>query len=90
MARVIAYMQSAEVTVPWEEGLHLRQAVELVKVARRFHSSIRLNCEGRRANLRSIISVLTLCATVGAAIRIEVSGEDEQEAAQCVEQVFLS
>ncbi len=81
-------MKSTRVTVPWHEGLHLRQAVELVKVAQRFHSVVRLKCGGRIADLRSIISVLTLCATVGMTVEVEVVGDDEQDAAQSVEQVF--
>jgi len=82
-------MKLAKVTVPWSEGLHLRQAVRLVKAARSFHSSIKLKCGGRIADLRSIISVLALCATVGMTLEVEVAGDDEQDAAQTVEQIFL-
>jgi len=88
-ARSTAAMKLAKVTVPWSEGLHLRQAVRLVKAARSFHSSIKLKCGGRIADLRSIISVLALCATVGMTLEVEVAGDDEQDAAQTVEQIFL-
>jgi phosphocarrier protein HPr len=81
-------MKRAKVTVPWSEGLHLRRAAQLVKVAQGFRSSLRLKCGGRIADLRSIVSVLALCATLGTVLELEVVGEDEREAAATVEQVF--
>jgi len=82
-------MKHTKVTVPWREGLHLRYAVKLVKVAREFRSTIVVRCEGRIADLRSIISVLALCATLGSVLEIDVDGDDEQDAASSVEQIFL-
>jgi phosphotransferase system HPr (HPr) family protein len=82
-------MKRSTVTVPWREGLHLRQAVRLVRLGRQFHSSIRLKCGGRIADLRSILSILALCATMGATLVVEVDGDDEREAARSVEQAFV-
>jgi phosphotransferase system HPr (HPr) family protein len=82
-------MQQAKVTVPWREGLHLRRAAQLVKVAQQFRSTIRLKCGGRIADLRSLVSVLALCAAMGATLDLEVSGDDEQDAAQTVKQLFV-
>ena len=81
-------MKHVRVTVPWSEGLHLRRAAQLVKVARRFHSTLYLKCGGKIADLRSIVSVVALCATMGTALDLEAVGDDEQEAAWTVEQVF--
>ena len=82
-------MKRSKVTVPWRDGLHLRYAVKLVKVARGFRSTISLKCDGRIADIRSIISIVALCATMGTVIDVDAAGEDEQDAAQSVEQVFL-
>lgn len=82
-------MRHARVTVPWRDGLHLRYAVKLVKTARRFRSTISLKCGGKIADLRSILSIVALCATMGAVIDVEVTGEDEQDAARTVERIFL-
>ena len=41
------------------------------------------------ANIKNIMSVLMLCATMGATLTIEASGEDEQEVSQNIEQLFL-
>jgi phosphotransferase system HPr (HPr) family protein len=81
-------MKHAKVTVPWTEGLHLRRAAQLVKVAQGFRSTLRLKCGNRIADLRSIVSVLALCATLGTPLDLEATGEDEQEAANSVERVF--
>lgn len=81
-------MTTRQVIVPWEKGLHLRVATKLVRLAQSFHSTIRIHCGGQVANVRSIISMISLCAVMGSTLEIEVTGEDEQEAAQAVEQVF--
>lgn len=82
-------MKRARVVIPWTEGLHLRQAAELVQTGQKFHSAIVLKCEGRIANIRSILSVIALCAAMGAALEVEATGEDEQEATQAIEQIFV-
>jgi len=83
-------MQRSRITIPWADGLQLRQVVKLVKVAHRFHSTILLKCRGEVADLRrsSIITVVALCAMANA-LELEVAGDDEQAAARSVEQVFL-
>lgn len=83
-------MKHSKITVLWTEGLHLRRAAQLVKVARKFRSTLHLKCGGKIADLRSIVSILALCATMGTALDLEAVGDDEQEAAQTVVQVFVS
>lgn len=74
----------------WREGLHFRSASKVLQAARSFRSTIRLRCKGKEADLRSILSVLALCATLGTAIDIEAIGDDEQDAVEAVAQVFSS
>jgi len=83
-------MKRAKVVVLWHGGLHLRPAAKLVEVAKQFHSMVYLKCGGKIADLRSILSVLALCATMGTGLDIEAIGDDEQDAAQAIEQVFSS
>ena len=61
-----------------------------MQVARNFQSTIQLKCGGKIADLRSVLSVVALCATMGTTIELEATGDDEQDAAQAIEQVFLS
>jgi phosphotransferase system HPr (HPr) family protein len=81
-------MKTSTVVVPWREGLHLRHAVKLVQLSKFFRSTISLKGGGKMADLRSIISLIALCATMGTTLDIEVCGEDEAEATRAVEQAF--
>ena len=81
-------MKRATVEVPWREGLHLRPAARLVRIAQKFRSSISFSFSGKVADARSILSVIALCATRGVALDIEVTGDDEQYAIAAVAQEF--
>ena len=83
-------MKHSIVVVPWREGLHLRPAAKLVRLGKRFHSTVFLKCRGKVADLRSILSIISLCATMGTTLDIETIGDDEHDAARAVEQVFSS
>ena len=84
----IASMKHSSVIVQWSAGLHMRPAVRLVRVAQQFRSSISLKFGGQIADLRSILSVIALCATLGTSLDVEVNGDDEQTALDAIEQVF--
>lgn len=81
-------MKRCRVVVPWQEGLHVRPAGVLIRVARGFSSSVTLRCAGRAADIRSILSILALCAALGSVVDIEVDGDDEADAAVAIERVF--
>ena len=81
-------MKKSTVVVPWREGLHLRHAVKLVQLSKFFHSSISLKCDRKIADLRSIISIISLCATMGTTLDVEACGDDEADATRAVEQAF--
>ena len=81
-------MKHIKVVVPWEDGLHFRSAARLVSTAKCFRSEIVLKCGEKVADLRSIVSIISLCATVGMALDLVASGEDEHEATRAIAQVF--
>ncbi|HEY0945673.1 MAG TPA: HPr family phosphocarrier protein [Opitutaceae bacterium] len=81
-------MKRSRVIVPWPEGLHLRPAAKLVRVVQGFRSRVVLKCGDRIADVRSIVNLIALCATLGMSLDLEVVGEDEQDAVAAVEQVF--
>ncbi|MBC2594762.1 HPr family phosphocarrier protein [Ruficoccus amylovorans] len=81
-------MKTTKVVVPWEGGLHLRPAADLVNVARKSNSSLTLRLGEKRASLRSIVSLVTLCATMGTPLVLEANGEDEERASQKIVQIF--
>ena len=63
-----------------ETGLHARPASQFVQKAAKFKSVIKLKKDGKEANAKSIISVLSLGASKGSEIAISCAGDDEQEA----------
>jgi phosphocarrier protein HPr len=81
-------MKQIQVTVQWEDGLHLRPAAKLVKVAQRFNSRILLRIGSRLADARSIMNVLLLSATLGTCLDVEIAGTDEHEAERAVKEFF--
>ena len=83
-------MKTTTVIVPWQEGMHLRRAGNLVKLATQFRSSILCRLGERVADARSVLSILILCAGLGATLEIEASGPDEREAIQAVDAFFAS
>lgn len=81
-------MKQSKVIVGWKEGLHARPSAKLARVAQKFASTIKLECNGQVANARSFLNILLLCATMGATVLIEAQGEDEERAVEALEQVF--
>lgn len=81
-------MKRSRVVVPWPQGLHLRPAAKLVHIGRRFRSRLSLRLGDRVADLRSVLSIVALCASLGTTLEIEAVGVDEQIAAAAVEEAF--
>jgi phosphotransferase system HPr (HPr) family protein len=71
-------------------GLHARAAAQLVRLASSFQSKIRITRADNAvvADAKSILSVLTLAASLGVELEIEIEGADEQEALRALEEIF--
>jgi phosphotransferase system HPr (HPr) family protein len=79
-------MQDARVTLVNPLGLHMRASAKIVKLSAKFESKIaivRPSCD-RRADARSILSILELGAKEGTELLIEVDGDDETTALSAV------
>lgn len=63
-------------------GIHARPSHAIVSTAQEFDAKIELHCKGRRADARSILSVMTLGAEQGSEIEIHASGAQAQAAAE--------
>lgn len=70
-------MKQIELVIQNPTGLHARPAKVLVNLAKKFKSEISLFNESKRANAKSMVSVLTLGVVSGAHIMLQVDGEDE-------------
>jgi phosphoenolpyruvate-protein phosphotransferase len=73
-------MKQIDLTIHNSTGLHARPAKVFVNLAKQFKSDIRVEHGGKKANAKSLISMLTLGAERGSEIRIVVDGEDEDVA----------
>jgi phosphotransferase system HPr (HPr) family protein len=82
-------MEKSEVTIQWEAGLHLRPAASLVRMGQSAKSLILIKSGNKVANIKSIMSIMMLCATMGTTLTIEATGEDEKEITRELE-VFFS
>lgn len=71
-------------------GLHTRATARLVKLCSQFDSSIEISNDQRRADAKSIMSVMMLAACQGTELRIVVEGEDAAEAIRQVTDLFES
>ena len=72
-------------------GLHARAAAQLVRLAASFRCRILLRRDdtGVTANAKSILSVLYIAAGYGVKLSLTTDGEDEAEAMEAIEKLFL-
>ncbi|MGB3682347.1 MAG: HPr family phosphocarrier protein [Rubrobacteraceae bacterium] len=77
-------MVEKEVTIVPEEGLHARPAAEFVKEAKGYSSDIKVVKDGKEANAKSSLSLMSLGAKQGDKLTIRAEGEDEKAAAEAL------
>ena len=83
-------MKQIELVIQNKTGLHARPAKVLVNLAKQFKSDISLQHKGKRANAKSMVSVLTLGAVNGSDIIVQANGLDEEKAIAEIEAAILS
>lgn len=85
-------MLESEVKIINQLGLHARAAAQLVRLASKFKSKIKLHRTDNyaSADAKSILSVLTLAASKGTSLILRIEGEDEHEVLKAVEELFAS
>ncbi len=76
------------VTIKNRTGLHTRPAATLVKLAAKFKSDFFIIKDGYEINGKSIIGVMTLAAEKDSTLTLNFSGEDEEQAAYEIIQLF--
>jgi phosphocarrier protein HPr len=83
-------MLDGRVTIINRLGLHARAAAQLVRLASGFQSKIKLIRTDNSviADAKSILSVLTLAASKGVELGIEIEGDDEKAAFDAVQKIF--
>jgi len=77
-------MPQATTTISNKLGLHARASAKLTKLAGSFPCDVWLSKGERRVNAKSIMGVMMLAAGLGSEVRLETSGERDQEALDAI------
>ncbi len=77
-------MVEKEIVIRNKLGLHARAAVKFVNLANRYSSKVRIIRNETEIDGKSILGILTLAATKGTPIILQVSGKDEEEAMEAL------
>lgn len=63
-----------------EDALQMKAVAVLIQKASAYRSSIYLIKDGRRANAKSLLGVMSLGIEIGASVQIEAEGKDADKA----------
>lgn len=81
-------MVSQVVEITNQNGIHLRPAGDLCKLALNYRCNINMRKGGRTCNVKSVISLLSACVKAGDKVEIICDGEDEEEAMKAIMEVI--
>jgi len=70
-----------------KSGLHARPAAEFTKLAARFKSKITLEGNGKTADAKRILMVLTMGIRQGGELTIKADGPDETESIEALKKL---
>ena len=68
-------------------GMHARASALLVQTVNKFSAHVILSCDGKTADGRSILGVMTLGSPQGSTIEVEAQGEDADRVVRAIEKL---
>ncbi len=72
-------------TITSESGWHARASTVLVSSVSRFNSKVTLEYNGKQADLKSMMGIMSLRVIQGASVIITANGEDESAAMAAID-----
>lgn len=81
-------MKKFQYTIQDEVGIHARPAGALVKEAKKYNAAITIECNGKKADAKKLMAVMTLGAKKDTEVTVLIDGEEEETAAAELEQFF--
>ena len=81
-------MKSFTYVITDKEGIHARPAGIVVAEAKKYASGVTIENKGKKADLKRIFGVMSLCVKCGEEVVITVDGADEEAAAAAIEKIF--
>lgn len=76
------------ITIINQLGLHARASAKLVALASRFVSKITISHGKHKVNGKSIMGVMSLAASKGTVLHLEIDGADENDMDQAIEELI--
>ncbi len=73
-------MMKETVTINMDQGMEARPIAMLVQVANRYDSSLYIEADAKRVNLKSIMGVMSLTLDNGDEVVVAAEGSDEEQA----------
>ena len=81
-------MQTVQFIIANPRGLHAQACARIVNIAKRCRCNLSMVGKGRRVSARNIVAVMLLTATMGATVRIEANGPDEESTIREIATMF--
>jgi phosphocarrier protein HPr len=81
-------MQTRKLIISNPRGLHAQTCARIVSIAERCRCNLSLVAKGRRVSARNIVAVMLLTASIGATVRVEANGPDEETAIREIATLF--
>lgn len=81
-------MQTSEVVIQNEQGLHARPAAIFISEANKFKSNILITKGNATVNAKSIMGVMALSVSKGEKVSLRAEGVDEREAVESLSQML--
>ena len=80
--------ETRELVITNRLGLHARAAAKLVQAAQAYQADIRLVKDGEKADVRSVLSLISLGCAEGARVTVEAEGTDALSAVLAIKNLF--
>ncbi|GAB2878629.1 HPr family phosphocarrier protein [Microbulbifer echini] len=77
-------MQKQRLTIINKLGLHARAASKFAQTSARFSSNIKVHCDGRSVDGKSVMALMLLAAGQGTELELEIEGRDESAALDAI------
>lgn len=75
-------MTERQVMVVNSSGIHARPAAAVVNFVKNYKGSVEVINNGKKGNLKSIISIMSLGMRQGSNIMVQIEGDDEEKFAE--------
>jgi phosphotransferase system HPr (HPr) family protein len=81
-------MISKDYVILAPEGMHARPATTLIRLVKKFKSSVSLKKGEKTIQMNSMLNVLSLSLKFNDTISIIIDGEDEKDASKAMDEFF--